>query len=287
MNRRVLSIMERERAAGFSALSGTHVEATVPITQRVLDLLVARIAGQRNLSGLKITLRANREIGVAVVKPVFGFETRLAIDLRIRGPVDLASDSRMYLVVARPSLTWSAISRLVLAAGLAPASVEIGTDGVAIDLRMLASRAGVLDLVSLVRSIDFESEDGVLRVHVVADVPEGGVRTDRTSGLPGGGPAGEADGPTLPEPDAWLTELRGARIRGRIAISEELANQAIGLALDIARAPRGAADPASPAGPSAAGRAGVDAAVLAGWVQRACVRFENGRIVLEPDVVIG
>ena len=82
---RAVTVVERERAAGFAALAGTHVEAMVPITQRLVDVLVAQVAAERNLSGLKVTLRADREIGVAVVKPVFGFDTRLAIDLRIRG----------------------------------------------------------------------------------------------------------------------------------------------------------------------------------------------------------
>jgi len=233
----VMSLMRKERIAGFKGLAGTHLEATIPITQRLVDGLVAYAGAQRNLSGLAVRLGADQNINLVISKPVFGFDTRLAIDLRIRGPVDLASDSRLYLIVSRPSMTWSAISRLVVAAGLAPRGVEIARDGVAIDLRTLASRAGVADLLSLVRTIDFEQDAGVLRVRLVAEVPEGGIGHSAT-------PASQADAPSgrfnrrpanPPALDAMLTELRGAGLRGRIAVSDELANDAIGIALDAAR----------------------------------------------------
>ena len=85
MTSRVLSAVERIRAAGFKALAGTHVEAVVPVTQHLVDVLVAQAAAERHLPGLKVTLRADREIGVAMVKSVFGFDTRLSIDLRVAG----------------------------------------------------------------------------------------------------------------------------------------------------------------------------------------------------------
>ena len=290
----VLSVVERERAAGFSGLAGTHVEATIPITQHLVDVLVTQAAAARNLGGLKLTLGADNEIGVAVVKSVFGFDTRLAIDLRIRGPVDLASDPRLYLIVARPSMTWSAISRLVIAAGLAPPGVEIARDGVAIDLRMLASRAGFADVLSLVQTVRFEGDAGVLRVHAVVDVPEGGVRRE------GGHGAGsqQADAPprtsapaasTLPDAAPLLSELRGARLSGRVTVSEALANGAISVALESARAagPGETTPPAGPTRPSSASGLRLDSGTLAGWVRQAGVRFQDGRIVLEPDILIG
>src|SRR3954463_5677278 len=139
MMARVLSALQADRIAGFKGFAGTHVEATVPVTQRLVDALVEFAGARRKLNGLTVTLAANHDIGIAVAKTLLGFETRLAIDLRIRGPVDLASDPRLYLLVSRPSITWSAISRLAIAAGLAPPGVEIGRDGIAIDLRVLAS----------------------------------------------------------------------------------------------------------------------------------------------------
>jgi hypothetical protein len=284
----VVSIAGRERASGFRGLAGSRLEAAVPVTQRLVEVLVGQVAARRNLHGLTVALRDDQEIEITIVKSVLGFETRLAVDLRIRGPVDLATDPRLYLLVARPSFTWSAISRLVVAAGLAPAGVEIARDGVAIDLRVLASRAGVADLLSLVRTIAFEGEAGVLRVHVAADVPEGG-------GIPADAPAPRPPDPAPNSPRGGvspvavatlLTEIRGARVRGRLAISQDLANEAIGLALETARqGPR--ADAVQADGPVATPRTPVDAATVARWVQGTTVRFEIGRVVLEPDVVIG
>jgi len=271
--------MERVRAARFEALAGTHVEAMVPVTQHLIDVLVAQVAAERNLPGLTVTLRADGEIGVAVVKSVFGFDTRLAIDLRIRGPIDMTSDPRLYLVIARPSFTWSALSRVIAAAGLAPPGVEIGQDGLAVDLRTIASRAGVADLMAVVQTLAFDGEAGLLRVHVVADVPDGGIAVGPTGAPPGAGARHGA----APDRIDLLQELRGARVWGRVAISEELANQLLGLALEKARTPAPRADARS-----AAAESGVpSAAAVAQWIQRAGVRFENARLVLEPDVVVG
>ena len=75
-------------------------------------------------------------------------------------------------------MTWSAISRIVIAAGLAPPGVEIARDGVAIDLRMLAARAGVPDILALVQTVAFDGDTGALHVQAVIDVPEGGVPAD-------------------------------------------------------------------------------------------------------------
>jgi hypothetical protein len=286
-----VQVLQRERAAGFSNLAGTHVEATIPITQHLVDVLVAQAGAARNLGGLKVTLRPENEIGVAVVKSVFGFDTRLAIDLRIRGPVDLASDPRLYLVVTRPSMTWSAISRIVIAAGLAPAGVEIGRDGVAVDLRLLAARAGLADLLALVQNVAFDGDATALRVRAVIDVPEGGVApaSRPTAEKPGApGPPSSAGPRYLPSVDALVTEVRGARVAGHVAVTEALANEAIRIALDGARGGRsGKSNGEQPQVPMSGDSARrLDPGTLAGWVRKAGVRFQNGRIVLEPDILI-
>ncbi len=291
MNTALLRVLERERAAGLRGLAGTRVEAMVPITQHLVDVLVARVGAARKMGGLNVTLRAANEIGVAVVKSVFGFDTRLAIHLRIRGPIDLASDPRLYLLVARPSMTWSAISRLVIATGLAPPGVEIARDGVAIDLRMLASRAGVADLLALVQTVAFEGDAGVLRVRAVVDVPEEGVRPEGRQGpqkTSAPGPPSSGVLTDLPGAGALLTEFRGARLSGRVAVSEALANDAVSAALEAARA-GGSGEHTSPSDKSprkADAGLRLDVETLAGWVRQAGVRFQNGRIVLEPDILI-
>jgi len=290
LTQQLVTMLKRERATGFKRLGGTQIEASLPITQRLIDVLLTQVASDPRLSGLEVTLKANQEIGVAVLKPVLGFETRLGIDLRIRGPVDLAADPHLYLVLARPSVTWSALSRLAIAAGLAPAGVEIGRDGVALDLRALAARAGASDLLSLVRTVRFEGEPGVLWVHVRGDVPEDGAAGHGGPGVQAQRPPGRAAGAVRarPDPELLLNEMRGARVKGRIAVSQDLANEAVGLALGAAR--ENGLPPVEALG-TAASRPGpavrLDTATVAGWIRRANVRFENGRIVLEPEVVIG
>ena len=78
MNERALSMFDAERARGFRNLAGTHLETTLPVTQHLVDMAVARASARRNLHGLQVTLRADDQIGVQVVKPVLGFNARLA-----------------------------------------------------------------------------------------------------------------------------------------------------------------------------------------------------------------
>ena len=297
MNTRALSILEGERAAGFPNLAGTHLEATLPLTQRLVDMLVSRASARRNLHGLKVTLRANNEVDVEIVKPLFGFDTRLALAFRIGRAVNLTSDARLYALVATPSLTWAAVSRLATAARLAPEGVDIGRDGVAIDLRALAARAGIDDLMALARTIELEGRPGVLVVRAVVDVAEGGITTrageqrlepDSSPRVGHPGAPGRAEGGTvrdhaLPgDPARFLRELHGARLQGRIVLSEDLVNAAIGAALGSPGGD-GTGEPGRDANaPSSEwARTLVDGLTRARWIQKARVRFENGSAVVE------
>lgn len=300
MNERALSMFDAERARGFRNLAGTHLETTLPVTQHLVDMAVARASARRNLHGLQVTLRADDQIGVQVVKPVLGFNARLALVFRIAGPVDVASDPRMYLLV-NPSLTWTAVSRLATAAGLAPHGMSIGRDGVAIDLRALAARAGLEDLLALARTFELRGRVGALVAHVTLDVPEGGVPgraapdSDRGS-MPRAADAGARNRPpetgghhghSLKNVRTLLQALKGARVQGRVSLAEDLANDAIGVALQSARdatARQGGTD-AGAASPGAA-QTGGDGSAVARWIQRAHVQFVNGRMVLDVDVVI-
>jgi hypothetical protein len=301
MSTRALTIIDTERADGFRNLAGTRLEATLPVTQHLVDIEIAHAGSRRNLHGLQVTLRAGNEIGVEVVKPVFGFNARLALVFRIAGPVDVASDPRVYLLV-NPSLTWTAVSRLATAAGLAPAGVSIGRDGVAVDLRALAARAGLDDLLSLARTLELEGRAGVLIVRIAIEVPEGGVTGRTTQGpdresVPQAGGAGARTGPLesgdesgRPGPRAvetLLRELEGARVRGRVSVGEGLANAAIGAALQSAREAAAGERGADAGGaPADAAPSAVDGSTLTRWVQRAHVQFVNGRMVLDVDIVL-
>ena len=179
-----------------------------------------------------------------------------------------------------------------IAAGLAPPGVEIARDGVAIDLRMLASRAGVADVLALVQNVAFDGDAGALRVRAVIDVPQGGIAPEarqapQEAGAPG--PSSGAGMRKLPSADALVTELRGARLSGRVSVSEALANEAIRIALEAARAGwvRGEHRVREWGAPAVSTGLRLDAGMLAGWVRQAGVRFQNGRIVLEPDILIG
>jgi hypothetical protein len=300
MNERALSIFDAERARGFRNLAGTHLETTLPVSQHLVDEAVARASARRNLHGLQVTLRADDQIGVQVVKPVLGFNARLALVFRIAGPVDVASDPRMYLLV-NPSLTWTAVSRLATAAGLAPYGVSIGRDGVAIDLRALAARAGLEDLLALARTFKLHGRAGALVAHVTLDVPEGGVPgraapdSDRGS-MPPAADAASRDRPpetrghhghAVKTVRKLLQAVKGARLQGHFSLTEDLANDVIGVALQSAReatARPGGTD-AGAASPDAA-QTGGDGSTVARWIQRAHAQFVNGRMVLDVDVVI-
>ena len=300
MSGRALSIVEAERARGFRNLAGSRLEATFAVTQHLVDLAVARASARRNLHGLKVTLRGDGGIGVEIVKSVLGFDARLALVFRVAGPVDVASDPRLYLLVD-PSLTWTTVSRLATAAGLTPEGVSIGIDGLAVDLRALAARAGVDDLLPLARRIELEGQEGAVVVRVAVDVPDGGVarrtahdadpsvpQTVKAGARTSAHPAADTRGYEAARTAGMLLrELKGARVQGQVMLADELANLALSEALRSARndtAQQGGTE----AGIASSGvaQAKVDGSTVARWIQRAQVQFVNGRMVLDVDVVI-
>ena len=92
----------------------------------------------------------------------------------------------------------------------------------------------------------------------------------------------------FPSAGALLPELRGARFTGHVAVGEKLANEAIRIALEEARAggsgESNGTQRQAPASRDSALR--LDPETLAGWVRKAGVRFQNARIVLEPDILV-
>jgi len=306
----LISLLTRERRAGLANFAGTRLDVEVPVTQRFIDMVVARVVSAKRFHGAAVTLGDANTITVEVTQPVFGFPARLALDMRLRERVDLVADPRIYLLVAERSFTWTAVSRIALAAGLAPAGVEIARDGLAIDIRTLAARAGVGDLLPLARRLTFQSEQGVLRIGMGLEIPEGGIGTasegssNEAEETPDGHSRADerlaqdenVEGPSRRQAllaDLPLeAELRGARASGQITAMEGLVNDMLRLlhaALgerQYAAAPhREAVQPGSDR--MVDSKAGwPDAATMARWVERGVVHFEQGLVVLECDIVV-
>jgi hypothetical protein len=306
----LISLLTRERRAGLPNFAGTHLDVEVPITQRFIDMVVARVVGAKRLHGAAVTLGDANTISVEVSQPVFGFPARLALDMRLGERVDLAADPRIYLLVGERSFTWTAVSRIARAAGLAPAGVEIARDGLAIDLRTLAARAGVGDLLPLARRLTFQSEQGVLRIGMGLEIPEGGIGTRSAASTndaeetPDVHPRADqrlaqdekVEGPSRKQ--ALLaglpleTELRGARASGQIAATDGLVNDMLRLLhATLGERPYAAAPHREAVQPGSDrmvdSKAGwPDAATVARWVERGVVHFEQGRAVLECDIVV-
>jgi hypothetical protein len=146
-------------------------------------------------------------------------------------------------------------------------------------------------MLPLVQNVAFDGDATGLRVRAVIDVPEGGVApasgriAEKRSAPAGASPGGMQ---YLPSAGALLPELRGARFAGHVAVTEALANEAIRIALDGARAGgSGESNSVQRQVPRTRDSAlPLDPGTLARWVRKAGVRFQNGRIVLEPDILV-
>ena len=110
---------------------------------------------------------------------------------------------------------------------------------------------------------------------------ETGARTGQRSA------SGNRGSRAVPNPEILLGELKGARVQGQVMLAEELANRALSEALQSARHDT-ARQGATEAGVARRGAAqtGIERSTVASWIQRANVRFVNGRMVLDVDVVI-
>ena len=167
---RLLQIIERLRASRFSDLEGARLAAVVPVSERLLNQIVAstlpptlpvrdlHISPQR---GNRMTVRA-RLARVDFLPPI---NVHVIIERQPEPP-----DGPLVLrLLTFPGLV-SLLGAALPLATLLPPGVRMEKDRIFVDVRTLAERQGLGDLLPLLAGLRVTTDEGKLIVEI-----EGGV----------------------------------------------------------------------------------------------------------------
>ena len=157
------------RASGFGDLQGARISASIPVSERLLNALVA------------VSLPPNAKVRDLSVHPQDGnrFTVRVKLPVDFLPPVSLnvqierqpeAPDSPLVLRLMTLGGLFSLIGPALPIASYLPPGVRLEKDRLHVDLRVLAERHGYGDLLQLVRTVRISTEAGRLMIEVGAGV---------------------------------------------------------------------------------------------------------------------
>jgi hypothetical protein len=141
----------------FSELKGTALDASVPLSQSLVnELLAEALRGNKSIASLRASIHSQNRVSLDVKTTLLPWP--LALKLRLDKSVDLASYSS-------PKLrAWMENNRLLGSLGALfnafPEGIKLYGDQVVIDLGMFLRDPEQRKLLSLVKSVDIRTEEG-------------------------------------------------------------------------------------------------------------------------------
>ena len=167
-NHSFLEILRHLQSTEFQDLGGTRVSATVPVSARLINEMVAT------------AIRAGGPVREVRVQPLAGdvFSVRVAPRASLLPPITLRLE-----IIRQPELPASPVLVLRMAtmgglfglasaalpiAGMLPPGVRLDGDRINVDLRAMAAERGAADVFHHLRAMRVNTEDG--RVIVRADL---------------------------------------------------------------------------------------------------------------------
>lgn len=166
---RLSRILETLRASGFRDIAGARVTATLPLSERLLNELIAvSLPSAGAIRALTVHPQPENRIGVRVrlARPEFlpTITVTLAIDRQPRLPDDPRFEFR---VMGLAGLLALAVPVASLQSQLPP-GVQLERDRLRVDLATLLAQQGHGDLLSYVEDLRLATEAGRLLIDVRA-----------------------------------------------------------------------------------------------------------------------
>lgn len=165
----LVAVLQAERARGFEGLTGSRVEAILPLRQAALDAALTQVrAWPPAVEALSVEIRDGNRLNVTATVRVLGFRTPLRLQLRLAPSME---DGIVRLDIDDGSLMASAVTLLGPLLGNLPEGVRLEGRQLTVDVRRLAALGGFDDIASMVSKATFESRRGVLSIYVLATAP--------------------------------------------------------------------------------------------------------------------
>ena len=158
------------RDAGFRDLAGTRISGSIPVSERLLNQLVAATM-PKNLPVREVTVRPEPGNRFSVrISPRAAFLPQLTVKLEIEKQPQFPISPEIVLRMATMGGLLGLAGVAFPIASMLPPGVRLEGERIVVDLRELARREGVADLLELVRELDISTDEGRVRVFVDTSV---------------------------------------------------------------------------------------------------------------------
>jgi hypothetical protein len=161
------AVLVNLRDAKFRDLSGARVSASVPVSERLLNEIV-RATMPRNLPVRDVFVHPEAGNRFSVrISPKAAFLPQLTLRLEIERQPQFPASPELVLRMATMGGLLGLAGAAFPIAGMLPPGVRLEGERIVVDLKALAHREGVVDLLGLVRELEITTEEG--RVLIFAD----------------------------------------------------------------------------------------------------------------------
>ena len=166
--RNLLVLLQRLRASGFRDLAGARVTAAVPISEGLLnDVLAASLPPNAPVRGVSIRPEAGNHFSVRIV-PKMALLPAISLRLTVERQPELPSSPvlvlRMVTLGGLFGLAGGAI------AGLLPPGVTLQGERILVDLQTIAAQRGAAEAFAYLTALQIATEAGRVVLHVEAGV---------------------------------------------------------------------------------------------------------------------
>jgi hypothetical protein len=161
--------LDQLRASRFADLKGARVSLSIPISQRLLnEIVAAAIPPSAPVRDLTVTPRPSNLLEVRARVSKFDFLPPIKVTVEIEQQPRLPDIPLSLRLRSFPGLT--AIAGTLLSPASLPRGVRLEGEHVLVDVRQLIEHAGYGDLVPLIERLHVGTDEGRLILHVDARV---------------------------------------------------------------------------------------------------------------------
>ena len=164
----LLDLFQRLRASEFRDFSGTRVTAQVPISERLLnELIAASIPPTAPVRGVSIRPEAGNHFSLRIVAKA-ALIPAITLKLAVERQPDLPSSPVLVLRMVTLGGLFGLASGAI--AGMLPPGVTLQGERILVDLQTIAAQRGAAESFQYLTALQIDTEPGRVVLHVDAGV---------------------------------------------------------------------------------------------------------------------